>query len=96
MVESHRLQFTAKIARNLVIKIREQCFQNEIPGCMENTQPEKITMLGFSFGAHIASQACRDIFKSTNKKVGKLIGVSNLFFYDQKQNNDHYMHFITI
>lgn len=59
----------------MVIQIREKCLQNETPGCMENTQPEKIIMLGFSFGAHIASEACRNIFKRTGKKVGKLIGV---------------------
>lgn len=72
MVKSHRLQFTTKLARDLVLNLREQCLQDETPGCLKDMS--QVTMLGFSFGAHIASQTCRNLYKSTGQKVGKLIG----------------------
>lgn len=73
MVKTHRLQYAAKVARDLVLGVREQCIQNENPGCLKNMS--QVTMLGFSFGAHIASQACINLFTSTGEKVGKLYGV---------------------
>lgn len=72
MVKTHRLQFTAKLARDLVLSVRDQCLKDETPGCMKDMS--QVTMLGFSFGAHIASQACRNLHTSTEQKVGKLIG----------------------
>lgn len=75
MVQSHRLQYAAKVARDLILGIRKECLANETPGCLKKMS--QITMLGFSFGAHVASQACKNVYESTGEKVGKLIGEQN-------------------
>lgn len=72
MVKTHRLQYVAKVARNLILNVRDRCMKNGAPGCLRNMS--QITMLGFSFGAHIASQTCINLFQKTGEKVGKLIG----------------------
>lgn len=62
IVETKRFEFVAKEARDLVLKIKLD-------------DMEKVTVVGFSFGAHIASKTCRYLFQKTNQKVGKLIGI---------------------
>lgn len=73
MVEDHRMQFVAKLTRDLVVDVRDQCVKNGVPGCLRNLS--QITMLGFSLGAHIASQACVYLYQKTGEKVGKLFGI---------------------
>lgn len=45
MVKSHRLQYAAKVTRDLVLGVREQCLENETPGCLKNMS--QVTVLGF-------------------------------------------------
>lgn len=45
MVKTHRLQYAAKVVRDLVLGVREQCIQNETPGCLKNMS--QVTQLGF-------------------------------------------------
>lgn len=72
MVQNHRLQYAAKVARDFVLSIREECIKNGSPGCL--SKMSKLTVLGLSFGAHVASQTCKNLYQSTGEKVGKLIG----------------------
>lgn len=72
MIKSHRLQYAAKVGRDLVLNLRLHCIEL---GYVECWKPmSELTVLGFSFGAYIASQMCDDLYKSTREKVGKLIG----------------------
>lgn len=75
MLQTYRLHYAAKVTRNLYLNIRQKCKDEPIDGCKVNTEPEKITMLGHSFGAYIASQACVYIFETTHEVVGKFIGI---------------------
>lgn len=45
MVKSHRIEFVARVARDLVEAV--------------GLALSRVIMVGFSFGAHIAAQACR-------------------------------------
>lgn len=74
MVRSRRSLYAAKVASDLVLNIRDHCIQNGKFGCW--VYMSKVTVLGFSFGAHIASQICINVYKKSGQKVGKLIGES--------------------
>lgn len=74
MIKSHRLQYAAKVARDLVLDVRHHCVEIGTNDCW--IPMSQITVLGFSFGAYIASQICNDLYKVTREKVGKLIGES--------------------
>lgn len=71
-VKSHRLQYAAKVARDLVLNVRHHCIQMGGIDCWKDMS--KLTVVGFSLGAHIASQTCINLFEFTGEKVGKLIG----------------------
>lgn len=73
LVKSHRLQYAAKVARDLVVKIRDRCDKMGISGCSQFMSA--VTVVGYSLGAHVASQTCIYLNESTGEKVGKLIGV---------------------
>lgn len=77
MVKSHRLQYAAKIARDLILKVRDLCHKTETQGCWKDMS--QVTVLGLSFGAHIASQVCIDLYQRTGQKVGKLIGEKSVY-----------------
>lgn len=72
MVATHRLQYAAKIGRDLVLKVRDRCLSAGTPGCWKYMS--QVTMLGLSFGAHVASQVSKELYQRTGQKVGKLIG----------------------
>lgn len=72
MVRSKRSLYAAKVASDLILNIRDHCVQNGKFGCW--VYMSKVTVLGFSFGAHIASQVCINLYKKSGQKVGKLIG----------------------
>lgn len=72
LVKSHRMQYTAKIARDLVLRVRARCMEIGIEGCSKFMSA--VTVVGFSLGTHIASQMCIDLYEKTGEKVGKLIG----------------------
>lgn len=72
-VKSHRLQYAAKVARDLVLNVRHHCI-NRMGGIDCWKDMSKLTVVGFSLGAHIASQTCINLFEFTGEKVGKLIG----------------------
>lgn len=77
LVKSHRLQYAAKVASDLVLNIRDRCLKNGGHGCWANMS--EVTVIGFSFGAHIASQICINLYQSTGEKVGKLIGKKSIY-----------------
>lgn len=72
LVKTHRLQYAAKVARDLVLNVRNRCIRDGGIDCWKDMS--KLTVVGFSLGAHIASQACIDLYECTGEKVGKLIG----------------------
>lgn len=80
MLKSHRLQYTAKVARNLILSIRDRCLTIGNRGCWKHMS--KVTVVGFSFGAHIASRICIDLYERTGEKVGKLIGEKLVHLFD--------------
>lgn len=88
MVQTHRLEYAAKIARDFILMIRDHCIKTETNGCWKDMS--KMTVLGFSFGAHVASLTCVDLYQRTGQKVGKLIGIDpagiylTLKMYNQK------------
>ncbi|XP_031617560.1 phospholipase A1 2-like [Contarinia nasturtii] len=67
MVQTNRLEFVAKEVRDLVLSVRD------LKGSIKSIS--QIVMVGFSFGAHIASRACRYLTAKTGEKVKKLIGL---------------------
>lgn len=72
MIKTHRLQYAAKVGRDLVMGIRLHCIKIGTNDCW--VPMFEYTVLGFSFGAYIASQICNDLYKFTKERVGKLIG----------------------
>lgn len=72
-VKSHRLQYAAKVARDLVLNVRNYCI-SEMGGIDCWKDMSKLTVVGFSLGAHIGSQTCINLYECTGEKVGKLIG----------------------
>lgn len=90
MVLTHRLQYAAKIARDLVLKVRDHCLTAGTQGCWKDMS--QVTMLGLSFGAHVASQVCKELYQRTGQKVGKLIGVDPAGIYlTLKINNQSFI-----
>lgn len=72
ILRSERLQQAADLASDLIVSVRDRCFKMGTFGCWGYMS--KATLLGFSFGAHVASQICIDLYKKTGQKVGKYIG----------------------
>lgn len=72
MVKSHRSLYAAKVASDLVFNIRDRCIKNGTNGCWKDIS--QLTVVGFSLGAHVASQICINLYESIGEKVGKLIG----------------------
>lgn len=90
MVLTHRLQYAAKIARDFILKIRDRCLTTGTHGCWKDMS--QVTMLGLSFGAHVASQVCVDLYQRTGQKVGKLIGIDPAGIYlTLKINNQKFI-----
>lgn len=80
MVKSHRSQHAARVASDLVLNIRNRCIETIGVGCW--VYMSQITVVGFSLGAHVASQFCINLHKQTGQKVGKLIGKKLDFSFD--------------
>lgn len=81
MIKSNRSLHAAEIASELILDMRENCIKNaNYPSCYITMS--QITVLGFSFGAHIASQICINVYKNTKEKVGKLIGEKFIYSFD--------------
>lgn len=72
IVKSQRSLHSAKVASNLILNIRDHCVKSGSFGCW--VYMSKITVVGYSLGAHIASQICINLYKNSGQKVGKLIG----------------------
>lgn len=90
MVLTHRLQYAAKIARDFILMIRDRCVKKETAGCWKDMS--QVTLLGLSFGAHVASQVCVDLHQRTGQKVGKLIGIDPAGIYlTLKINNQKFI-----
>lgn len=90
MVVTHRLQYAAKIARDLILKVHDHCLKHETPGCWKDMS--QLTLLGLSFGAHVASQVSKELYQRTGQKVGKLIGVDPAGIYlTLKINNQSFI-----
>lgn len=79
MVRSYRSLYAAKVASDLVVNIRNHCIKSGQFGCW--VYMSKVTVIGFSFGAHIASQLCKNLYKKTGQKVGRLIGIDPAGIY---------------
>lgn len=76
MLRAQRLQQAADIASELIVSVRDRCFKSGTFGCWGFMS--KVTLLGFSFGAHVANQICVDLYKKTGQKVGKYVGKTDL------------------
>lgn len=72
MVKSHRALYAANIASVLISNVRDRCIQTETNGCWKHLS--EVTVVGFSLGAHVASQICINLYEEVGEKVGKLIG----------------------
>lgn len=89
LIKSHRLQYAAKVARDLVLNVRDRCNEIVIDGCSKFMS--QLTVVGYSLGTHVASQICINLYEKTEEKVGKLIAVDpagkkkSLSFSDSSQ-----------
>lgn len=79
IVKSGRSLDSAKVASDLVINIRNNCIKNGHFGCW--VYMSQVTVVGYSLGAHIASQICINLYKKTGQKVGKLVGIDPAGIY---------------
>lgn len=80
MIKTRRLHYAAKVGRDLIMSIRFHCAKigagtNSLNCWIPMSQN---TVVGFSFGAYIASQLCNYLYKVTRERVGKLIGENSL------------------
>lgn len=73
MVTEHVLEFIAKLTGDLIIEIqRKSLNRKDGLGVRDMSHVE---MSGWSFGAHIASRACRYLFNITGTRVKFLQGI---------------------
>lgn len=72
IVKTHRSLHSATSASNLILNIRDHCVKSGSFGCW--VYLSQTTVVGYSLGAHIASQVCINLYKNSGQKVGKLIG----------------------
>lgn len=80
IVKSQRAVHTARVASDLISNIRDHCVKSGSFGCW--VYMSKVTVVGYSLGAHIASQICVNLYKNTGQKVGKLIGEEFIHSFD--------------
>lgn len=79
MVKNRRLEYVAKMARDLVLGVREKGVANR-RGLRSLSQ---LDISGYSFGSHIAGQTCQYLREKvgarTNEKVRLLLGMCSSF-----------------
>lgn len=80
IVKTQRSVHSATSASNLILNIRNHCVKSEGFGCW--VYMSQVTVVGYSLGAHIASQICVNLYKSSGQKVGKLIGAKLINSFD--------------
>ncbi|XP_031635215.1 uncharacterized protein LOC116348370 isoform X2 [Contarinia nasturtii] len=73
LVSSKRLEYVAKMARDLVLEVQRKCVTSTRRQCLRNLSQVDVT--GFSFGAHIAARTCEYLFRSTGERVRLLLGL---------------------
>lgn len=72
MVKTKRIEFVAKQARDLVLRVRNECYETGKSSCINYLS--QVDVVGFSFGAHIGSHTCKFLFEKTGQKVRMLLG----------------------
>ncbi|XP_031635206.1 uncharacterized protein LOC116348364 [Contarinia nasturtii] len=73
LVKSKRLDFAAKLARDIVLGVRDKCVQSEGRQCLRHMS--QVDVSGFSFGAHMAGRACQYILEKTGERVRMLLAL---------------------
>ncbi|XP_031635746.1 uncharacterized protein LOC116348774 [Contarinia nasturtii] len=73
MVKTRRLEYVAKMARDLVFGVRAKCLATTERTCLRNLSQVDVT--GFSFGAHIAGRTCQYLLRKTGERVRLLLAL---------------------
>ncbi|XP_031635977.1 phospholipase A1 1-like [Contarinia nasturtii] len=73
MIKTRRLEYVAKMARDLVFGVRGKCLATTERTCLRNFSQVDVT--GFSFGAHIAGRTCQYLLQKTHEKVRMLLAL---------------------
>ncbi|XP_031628184.1 uncharacterized protein LOC116343978 [Contarinia nasturtii] len=73
MVKTGRLEYVAKMTRDLVFNVRGKCLETPERRCLKNLS--QVDISGFSFGAHIAGKTCQYLFTRTGERVRMLLAL---------------------
>ncbi|XP_031628482.1 uncharacterized protein LOC116344188 [Contarinia nasturtii] len=78
MVATRRLEYAAKMTRDLLLGVRQNCLNIKWykRSCLKHLSQVDVT--GFGFGAHIASRTCQYLFEKTSEKVRLLLALDPL------------------
>lgn len=73
MVQTRRLEHTAKMARDLILGVRAKCMLSRSRRrCLRNLS--QVDVSGFGFGGHAAGLTCQYLLEKTGEKVRMLLG----------------------
>ncbi|XP_031617380.1 uncharacterized protein LOC116337153 isoform X2 [Contarinia nasturtii] len=73
MVKTQRLEYVAKLGRDLVLGVIQKCIASNRQQCLRNLS--QVDVSGWSFGAHIAGRTCQYLNKKTDGKVRLLLAL---------------------
>ncbi|XP_031635211.1 uncharacterized protein LOC116348367 isoform X2 [Contarinia nasturtii] len=88
MVTTNRLEYVAKLARDLVLGVREKCVQSNRKSCLKSLS--QVDVSGFSFGAHVAGRTCEFLYQKTGQRVRMLLALDpskTIPFFGTKPTN---------
>ncbi|XP_031635213.1 uncharacterized protein LOC116348369 [Contarinia nasturtii] len=73
MVTTKRLEFVARLARDVVLGVRQKCLATPERQCLRHLS--QVDVSGFSFGAHVAGRTCEYLEDKTGEKVRMLLAL---------------------
>ncbi|XP_031635205.1 uncharacterized protein LOC116348363 [Contarinia nasturtii] len=73
MVKTKRLEYVARMARDMVLAVYRRCVKYTRAPCLQSMS--QVDVSGFSFGAHIAGRTCQYLEEKTGEKVRMLLAL---------------------
>lgn len=75
MADTHRVEFTAREARDLVVQLKQECYKYQMLDSL--LKLARITLVGHQFGAHIAACASKYLRARYEDTYTYLKGIRN-------------------
>lgn len=72
-VSSKRLEYVAKMTRDLVLNVQKKCLKSNRQSCLRHMSQVDVT--GQSFGFHISAKTSEYLYRKTGQRVRLLLGM---------------------